>query len=1380
MAEPTPLLTGDLMRAEFNGTGTLSGYSPDVGSNLILSTLAGYDASLPHAPLTACVRTGTGQWKWDYNNPTDRQTMLQLSTAPIQADYHAEITFKLPATVNPANDFPLGCFLSGRSINDGFGTLQGIGVAIQFEMGGPVGVYTLTAQARTHQSNLVDIDYGPEEIFHEPVTLGSVYTIAAEWVGRSLRIFLNGVLRSVATWTSNYFDAKGTVAWSFYWFGPNGFPTPALYAPIQIERMQVGYNYVPPMGIDWLKAEFNGASNLNLTTYVPEINTLIVPTVPADNSGGFVPDIDATGHMLDGTGALYVTVLTQSVQDNILSIAPVSAPPRNDYYHEVVLKFPSVASLTTAYPNSWPVNITLLSRESIDPTNPPFLYGLMMRLNFDANGGNWWVFPEMQDKGLPTIDYDDWWNFDGINFGSAAFTATFRVQVKGRMWNFWVNGVKQASHGVKDFYWSGSSIFDTGSGRFAINSNYTSQTSGTPCAPKVEAYRAGDYPEEIIPGAFWAQKVKCTEVIGATTFMRAPAIIEPELRRPLVTPLLMPSFADLLAYAVSRREVVTPLAVGDFQRAEFIGTGTLQAYVPEVGPNFVTRTSPAQPLVGTGGTQAITEAARVTSGSWVFDHNTGWNAKFLALKCNVTPTSADYRVEIIVSTPNSSFYDMEIALCGRGYLSAFDGAILRTYAPVFTISRVGGATQVFVQPKMTQDSGNAVLTNPTGNVTVALGATAQQIILAAEFQGNTLRAFVNNTVRWTATLTGSTEFNAAGIVEWQFNFPTWASGDPRYALTAVERQRATYDFAVAAPGTEFMLANFNGTGNLNNYTPDVGAPFVWENRVANGGSQWPISFYPCVLQGDGTWKFDQTNIDGDIITIRGGTNPPVLDYFMETVIQVGSEATVIVHHDIRATNYDYSPTEHYYESIPMHFYINGYVGGDPTKVDIGVTFVGTFYSNAVFVGDPSQVTGYIGPNVIFTLATAVKGREVRNYINGMLVQTLTWSGGTEYDTPGMCVWGFNFLNPGGVGGTYFPAPIFSMRAGTGVYDSIRPDPEAFWTTRVKCSEVISYVGTRQAPVVIEELAQPEPVPVLVMPSAAELLAYAQPRVIPPLAVIPAGFDTPQFVDADFTNPGVPFNTLLNNYTDKLGRTFSVPYYENSGFTDINYSIGVVAPGVNDTPVLTGCVSSSSTTAPGSLSNRTAYADVTIPGGTDHTVAVGFRVGPMSSFDNCQAMLIARADTQDWGNGPPRNRISVTFDCKGADISIPNYNYPGYIDVTLRQDTQVGYTSVTKRVDTGMALYGQLEGVQLRMSGNVAKLFMEGVTENPDAGFTEVLSLSITWLAPGFAGFATSGIFSTNTHDYPGNITIGYFKVYTEDPPGNFWTTRVRCTEEVTP
>jgi hypothetical protein len=330
------------------------------------------------------------------------------------------------------------------------------------------------------------------EAYYDGILIGTLDDFNAKTRYQSLTGNSKNIRCEIGDWGNYHTDPHGLQYTSFRIYNPNA---------------------------DWLKAEFNGPNTLNLSTYVPEVNTLVIPPWPAEGRGNEGISVPLSSYLLTGTGQVYINpAYDQNIQTDIMSLAPGSPPPSNDYYHEVEINLPSVASLGDSYNHLLYVGIA--SRVIPSSYNPPYsANALNMMVDFDVFNGGWRFYAEMWDYLYlgESIDYDDWWDFPEFVLGANAQTVKLRVQVKGRMWNFWVNGVQQASHGVKDFYWTGASSLDSGTCKMSINmENYGSGPVGVgPPGIRIEAYRAGGIllftPPP--PGAFWTEYQACAEVL---------------------------------------------------------------------------------------------------------------------------------------------------------------------------------------------------------------------------------------------------------------------------------------------------------------------------------------------------------------------------------------------------------------------------------------------------------------------------------------------------------------------------------------------------------------------------------------------------------------------------------------------------------------------------------------------------------------------------------------------------------------------------------------------------------------------------------------------------------------------------------------------------
>lgn len=237
------------------------------------------------------------------------------------------------------------------------------------------------------------------------------------------------------------------------------------------------------------------------------------------------------------------------------------------------------------------------------------------------------------------------------------------------------------------------------------------------------------------------------------------------------------------------RKTVTLAAVAactPILTALFTGTGDLSGYTPNLGAGFVVRPTPVNLFLGNpGATGGIAAAVRNTSGSWQFHLDNGIEPELFALKWNDTPASANYRVSQTFLLPATGNIQVSCALVGRGYISTYDGNILNGIAARFDIDQTSVTDRnVGCFDDYQYDDVDPAPTSSPGYISVPLGA-ASSVTLAAEFDGNELRAYVDGNLIYTVAYADMTEFAGPGIVEWQHNFLD--IGTP-YTVVAIDEQ----------------------------------------------------------------------------------------------------------------------------------------------------------------------------------------------------------------------------------------------------------------------------------------------------------------------------------------------------------------------------------------------------------------------------------------------------------------------------------------------------------------------------------------------------------------------------------------------------------------
>jgi hypothetical protein len=232
------------------------------------------------------------------------------------------------------------------------------------------------------------------------------------------------------------------------------------------------------------------------------------------------------------------------------------------------------------------------------------------------------------------------------------------------------------------------------------------------------------------------------------------------------------------------------------------------------------------------------------------------------------------------------------------------------------------------------------------------------------------------------------------------------------------------------------------------------------------------------------------------------------------------------------------------------------------------------------------------------------------------------------------------------------------------------------------------------------------------------------------------------VNADFV--GVD-GTKVTDYIDLLGNHFYVPYYAESGYVDINYTLSAGnLSGINP-PYW----------SPGGGDDRNAYANLIIPGADVIVDAAVINRAPAIG----SLWLIARSTTKygDWSGHSTPNLATRVY----AQIDFTSSNATLYL---VDQVAGVYVNSVNKQISS---VNGVSSTYLLTITGNVAKLTVNGVDQ---------LTLTVTVLAAGYAGWSGAVWGGGN---FPGDTQLMYFKVTYETPaptPVPFWTEYTAVTE----
>lgn len=249
--------------------------------------------------------------------------------------------------------------------------------------------------------------------------------------------------------------------------------------------------------------------------------------------------------------------------------------------------------------------------------------------------------------------------------------------------------------------------------------------------------------------------------------------------------------------------------------------------------------------------------------------------------------------------------------------------------------------------------------------------------------------------------------------------------------------------------SNFVEDLLSGSGNLSGRSPDVTGS-TWLNFFGDlpfsNNTSPDNALVGCVLNGSGAFVYDNSLVVGNWHDVNMKSSVPgSADYFVETTILfLDGGGFVSDAYSGSLTGRAVSPDSSG-DSCGMKW-DNAGANGDGT-FDINVSWTTAL--------DPDVPTGNTGSNwstltygSATTLRVEFEGRDVRGYLNGVLMFTVT-RGGSYYDAAGTAQWGFREY---GSSGPQVNMEVQSLIAG---YDFLTSPAGAFWTDKVKCTEVLA-------------------------------------------------------------------------------------------------------------------------------------------------------------------------------------------------------------------------------------------------------------------------------------------------------------------------------------
>jgi hypothetical protein len=205
----------DFLDDNFVGTGSLATHVPDINTWIIPAV----DGSMVDGrgtwpqPLNTLVLDGAGAMQVNINSAKDG-FILRPATPAGYTDYYVEVEVILPALSSLAHQFAVEIYISGRTVDNGDGSMKYLGSWFS--------LYDDAPNYNCHSDVIRDYSPGLGSIGTSPgpdygnfdTDLGpgpTTVTCRAEFAGRKMSLFLNGVAKGWMTWTDPVLDGPGNV-----------------------------------------------------------------------------------------------------------------------------------------------------------------------------------------------------------------------------------------------------------------------------------------------------------------------------------------------------------------------------------------------------------------------------------------------------------------------------------------------------------------------------------------------------------------------------------------------------------------------------------------------------------------------------------------------------------------------------------------------------------------------------------------------------------------------------------------------------------------------------------------------------------------------------------------------------------------------------------------------------------------------------------------------------------------------------------------------------------------------------------------------------------------------------------------------------------------
>lgn len=768
-------------------------------------------------------------------------------------------------------------------------------------------------------------------------------------------------------------------------------------------------------------------------------------------------------------------------------------------------------------------------------------------------------------------------------------------------------------------------------------------------------------------------------------------------------------------------------------RAEFTGTGNLTpgVYTPEVGTLVV----PEYGVRDTGNFNSNPQLDRYLrdgAGAVQIDFNTGgvYNElnTIVSLWSGSNLSTADYGVECEIRIPaltpwnggtgTESMY-LYSALGCRVYTDAngfaqyaglwFDindgddgSGVRQWHLDVMPILDTEGTASF-------DDAGSWIphYTDPPPVPSwVWLGTAACTVKIRMEVQGRVMRGFVNGTrivdrwagTEWTWTGTGLDAPGKAALFIYDQNDPQETLG---LSSIKVEALRAS-PIPTSSSTSDFLLDTFT----------DPNGMFL-DAHVGDSGVTWikddPQETFQWVIQGNALQEADYLGGTGTTARETHSTvEAPGVDYGVEwTLIYTGVAALVELSISMRGyTIHDAFPER--FNAVRGHLTIS--FSGATSTANVGAR------ENHPTGGGGANASNLSlsNSNGVHIVRLEVLANVASLYYDGVKIVS---SPVTGFAAPGWAGFSMGAANMNGFG----VVKIDKIRAYT-----IDP-PGSFWTSRVKCTEVIGAAGT-----FMRVRRPPPPAP----PPPRELEVYDLPVSPSSIPLQPRGPSDPNY----------PFDPVLHS-------TVVLDYFNDPAGTDITTHVGQAGTPWTIHPLFgqAPAPSQSLFRMTGISVRRTTYdEDYNYDGGNAMLLPAGRIAGnsKLSIYLRVNASLPYNATNAEVG---VYHNTVLAYDPSNTDA------------LFVFRTNAIFLASAGGTITIPLTLPGGDYHVLYESDGLNASVYLNGVLKGSVVRAVQIVD------ALSFYIFDGSSV---------GDVAIDTVHVYVPNLPGAFWTDRTRCTEVV--